>query len=164
MKNASFDLTQFTQLQAACIDASSLIYCSKIGLLDLLQQSLRLYTLPEIIAETRFQHLNLTLIPSTPSESGADQKLFFCAIQQQLPLISEDKQLLRQAEQHGLHYYNTLMMLNFLLYQRLMAQEEYHAYLNKLRPIARYSPAIWHYGAQVYELIMREYTSFPVSP
>ena len=157
-KHAPFDLVQFTQLQAACIDASSLIYCSKAGLFDLLQQAFRLYTLPEIIAETGFQHLNLTLVRSPHREQSTDQKLLFCAIQQRLPLISEDKQLLKQAEQRGLCYYNTLMMLNFLLYKRLVTQEEYHTYLDKLRSIARYSPAIWQYGAQVYELIMREYT------
>ena len=156
MKYAPFDLAQFTQLQAACIDASSLIYCSKIRLLDLLQQSLKLSTLPEILAETGFQHLNLSLLSFPYPEHSNDQKLLSCAIQQQLPLISEDKQLLKQAEQHGLCYYNTLMMLNFLLYTRLVTQEEYQTYLDKLRSIARYSSALWHYGAQVHELIMRE--------
>jgi hypothetical protein len=149
----SFDFVQFENLQEALIDASSIIYMSKASFLGNVQETLRLYTLPEILDEVGLENMNLPLVESQQSEMSNDHKLLACAVERRWPLISEDRTLLVQAEQAGLDYYNALMMLNFLLFKRQIDSEQYQQQYESLRKVARYSQEIWEFGEDVYRLI-----------
>lgn len=77
-----------------------------------------------------------------------DQKLTFCAMEKQLPVISEDKSILMKAKKANLPYYNALMMLNWLLFKQKVNQEKYLLYFSSLKKIARYSQEVWEYGSE----------------
>lgn len=52
---------QLAELDAACIDASSMIVCNKAGILDDLGACCTLYSVPEVLAETGYDDAPVTL-------------------------------------------------------------------------------------------------------
>ena len=52
---------QLAELNAACIDASSMIVCNKAGILDDLGACCTLYSVPEVLAETGYDDAPVTL-------------------------------------------------------------------------------------------------------
>ncbi|PID58359.1 hypothetical protein CSB45_04635 [candidate division KSB3 bacterium] len=149
----AFDLIQFHELQEACIDASSLLYLSKIGCLETLRRAIELYSIAEILDEAGMSHDGFHLIACRKSDLSNDLRLLNCAIDRQAPLISEDKQLLLQARRAKLPYYNSLMMLNFLVFAQLLDAGEYACCHRKLQHNARYSESVWQYGDAVLRQI-----------
>ncbi len=152
----NFDLNQFANLQEAFIDASSMIYALKAGFFRELQDTLTLYTLPEIAHEVGFEGSNIHVIQCHQEELNNDQKLVYCAIERKLPVISEDKQILMKMKKANLPYYNALIMLNWLLFTKKIDQEKYSQCYSSLREIARYSKKVWEYGNRVHSLIIHE--------
>ena len=71
----------------------------------------------------------------------------------QLPIISEDKKILMQAKRSGLPFFNTLMIMNFLMYKEAINKTEYQASLALLQDKAHYDAFIFEYGKMVYERI-----------
>jgi len=65
------------------------------------------------------------------------------------PVISEDKKILMAMKRAGRPFFNSLMMLNFLLYRRRIQNQHYIQYHLALKKFARYSDDIWAYGAAV---------------
>ena len=148
-----FDLKSFNTLHEAFIDASSLIYMRKAGFLQQLQESLRLYSIPEVVDEAGMSAKDFRLENCRDKHLSNDRKLLCCALERGIPLISEDRKLLMQAKQVNLPHYNSLMMLNFLLLKQIINPEEYEACRLSLRRYARYSDTIWSYGETVYHRI-----------
>ncbi|OQY31905.1 MAG: hypothetical protein B6241_12770 [Spirochaetaceae bacterium 4572_59] len=54
----------------------------------------------------------------------------------------------------GLEYYNTLMMLNYLLLKKRISPEDYPEYLNRLKDCSRYSEKVMARGALVYDSVL----------
>jgi len=50
-------------------------------------------------------------------------------------------------------FFNSLMILNFLLYRRQIQHQQYIQYHLALKQFARYSEVIWQYGATVQTAI-----------
>ncbi|PIE32707.1 hypothetical protein CSA56_14560 [candidate division KSB3 bacterium] len=151
-----FTLSQFDHLNEAFIDASSLIYAQQADFLHLLQQSLCLYTLPAILKEARIAATGFHVVQQTDlTDLSPDQQLLSSALTCARPLISEDRKILMRARRAHLPHYNGLMMINFLLYRRLMSSEAYNRYYTALQRIARYSQPVWDYGESVHRLIIR---------
>ena len=146
-------LTQFKELNKALIDASSIIYAHKIGVLDLLQANLELVSTPDVVAEAGKDAEGITLIDCSTTAGSVDERLVGCALRNNLPVISEDKKILSKLKQTHLPYFNMLMMLNYLNYIDAIDGDQYSFYDALLQKIAWYSPKIWYYGSSVRKII-----------
>ena len=146
-------LSQFQTLNRAIIDASSIIYMHKAGFFTELANTLRLYSPPEIIAETGFNDLNISSLAFTSNSLSNDQKLITAALKLRWPVISEDGNILLHMRRAELPYFNTLMMLNFLLYRKRIDPKSHAMYFERLKQYARYSPYVWECGKDIYNTI-----------
>lgn len=142
-----------------CIDASSMIYLLKIGLLGSLGAEVRLVSTPQVIKETGWPHLPVTAALPDPSLYGEgdvtnDDSLVLLAETRKSPVLSEDYELLMNAQEAGLEYYNTLMILNYLLLKKRILPEEYPEYLKRLKECSHYSEKVMARGALVHESVL----------
>lgn len=137
------------------IDASSIIYMLKTGILGYVSAVMDLLASPGVIEEVGWPRLPVRKIPVGGSLTNDDTVLFL-AEQRGIPLISEDMEILEKARKKGIPYFNTLMILNYLLFRKRVSSAEYSVYLNRLTEVSRYSRDVLEYGAAVKELIERE--------
>ncbi|MBC2716409.1 MAG: hypothetical protein HF978_13980 [Desulfobacteraceae bacterium] len=86
-------------------------------------------------------------------KKDTDQSLIETAKHFQQPIISEDKKMLKQAKRSSLPFFNTLMIMNFLIYKKVINQADYIAALDLLQDEAYYNAFIFEYGKMVYERI-----------
>lgn len=150
-------LGAFERLKKALIDTSSIIYLQKAGYFDALAGTVQLYSIPEVISESKTHVAGVTLIhPSESPSLSTDQKLISCALENELAMISEDKHILRAMGRAQAPYYNSLMMLNFLLFSNKIDDDGYQRYHCALENIARYSEAVWKFGKDIYTAVKKE--------
>lgn len=143
-------LAQFNQLTKALIDSSSIIYAHKAGFFNLLPAHIELVTTPEVIAEAGADAETIGLIDCHTKSMCADEKLVYCAVRNNLPVISEDKRILSKLKSTNLPYFNILMMLNYLVYIDAIDRYQYLQFYRSLQSFAWYSPKIWAHGKSVY--------------
>lgn len=148
-------LKNFSELTEAVIDASSIIYMHKAGYLELLSRKIQLFSLPEIMIETSIPNRKIELIENRIPGKTNDDNLLDLAIRKQLPIISEDKKLLLKAGRADLQFYNSLMMLCFLLYKDKITKLDYKKYHKELTTIARYNQYVWDFGEKVFKIITK---------
>ena len=141
---------QFDRLDRALIDASSIIYMDRIDLLEILASAIRLFSIQEILSETGSVSKGIKPFDYHITAPSNDQKLIACALDSGLALISEDKKILMAMKRAARPFFNTLTVLNFLLYRRRIQNRQYLQYHRSLTQIARYSDDIWKYGAAVH--------------
>jgi hypothetical protein len=154
IKTLSQDIfSQFNQLDKALIDASSIIYANKAHFLKRLTSSVSLFSIHEILSEAGSISDNIKPLTHTGKTLSNDQKLVACALRFGLPLISEDKKILMAMKSAKKPFFNSLMMLNFLLYRQMIDNQQYAQYHLALRQFARYSDDVWQYGAQIHAAI-----------
>ena len=146
-------LAQFGLLKKAMIDASSIIYARKAGFISILQDNLELITIPEVIAEAGEDADNIPPMHCAVITKTVDEKFVQCALQNDLPVISEDKKILTLVKKTHLPYFNALMMLNFLSFIEAIGQKQYSRFYASLHKIAWYSPKIWAYGDRIRSVI-----------
>ena len=142
---------QFKVLKEVLIDACSIINMNKCGFLDHLSRTLHLYAPEPIIVETGYPSLPIRTLGCTDFVASNDQCLVDIACDRGWPVISEDKKVLKQMASAGLPYFNAAMMLNLLSYRRMVTQQEYKDYLERLRRTARYSADVWRFAEAVHE-------------
>ncbi|MCK5852464.1 hypothetical protein KAH27_05485 [bacterium] len=152
-------LIQFDFLDQSLIDTSSIIYLNKINLLSASSQKLHLMTIPGVVEEfgslSELKYIKVINIKEIHSvKQDTDQNLLETAKYFQLPIISEDKKILMQAKHIGLSFFNTLMIMNFLIYKKVINQTAYQAAHDQLREEAYYDETIFEYGKKVYKKIM----------
>ena len=149
------DLERFVQLDQVLLDASSIIYMGRAGYLDKLASSIKLFTIKQVLAEVGHltEHIRIVLC-SSPSLS-TDQSLIACARELEMAVISEDRKILNAMRQANRPYFNSLMMLNFLLFRRQITQKRHEQYCIKLEKFAWYSKEVWKYGEFVRNTINR---------
>ena len=156
-------LRAFEQLKKALIDTSSIIYSQKAGFFSILSRTIQLYSIPEVISETEKQVPGVVLLQHSGSPSlSTDQKLISCALENKLAMISEDKSILRAMQRAEAPYYNSLMMLNLLLFSHRIDDDSYRRYYSALENFARYSEAVWEFGEHIYTAI--KLGAYPESP
>lgn len=158
--DAGFVLKQFDHFSQAIIDTSSLIYLQATDRLSLAGQWITLWTVPGVVQEfgNEASECPIHLIDVDNmggSSAETDQVLCLAANKLRLPIISEDRQILRRARKLNLPYFNTLMVMNFLLYKNALNLLEYQTALDKLRAVARYSDEIYAFGGRVLAEILR---------
>jgi len=154
VKNNSF--SGFKSLKAAVIDASSIIYMVKAGFFDLLTCCIKLHAPESCLKETAFSGLPIIGHLIDSPGTTADKQLVTLAQSLQLPLVSEDRKVLINASRKGIPFYNSLMMLNFLLYNKSIDTEMFSIYLKRLTAFARYSEEVLLYGKEVTRMILEE--------
>jgi hypothetical protein len=148
-------MSQFHRLDAAIIDASSIIYARKVGILPCLSRMIRLFSTPETIEEAGEDAIGVNRLDCDTPLVSNDRKLILCASRFEFAIISEDRQILAAARREGISYFNTLMMLNFLLSVETIDDRAYGRYLEKLRQIAWYGPEIWEFGRNIQAAISK---------
>jgi hypothetical protein len=146
-------VARLSSLSSAIIDTSSLIYLSKINCLSLLVGSCKLFTIPEVVDEYGENISDIAIIDVPGEKEDADQTLIRICVTDKLMLISEDKKVLLDAQENNIPYFNSLMMLNFLLLKKKISREDYATMLEKLKTVARYSMDVWRFGAEVNNVI-----------
>lgn len=136
-------------MSRAVIDACSVIYLIKTGPFERLSAELNLVTTEEVYREIGWgfrsdgqPKLKLELVPAPPDARSHDHGLYRIGLNKNLPLISDDFDLLSLARDAGLEYYNSLMMLIFLEYRGRISGEDYSLYRERLMDIAYYSDEI----------------------
>ena len=145
---------QFDKLDKSFIDASSIIYLKKINLLNCLSDAIKLISIKEILEETGFNNLAIEIYNHDFDNSiSNDEKLIRCSIQEKLPVITEDKKVLNLAKNAKIEYYNSLMMLNFLLYKDIINAVQYDSNYNLLIDYAWYSTKVLDFGKIIYKEI-----------
>ncbi len=148
-------LAGFEHLSTAVIDASSLIYMKKADFLDLTLAHIQMHSTDTVYNQTGLPPLPVILHNYEMHQSySADQQLVYLAQSLQIPVISEDKWILKKTAGLGLPYYNTLMILNFLLYKKHIDKLNFTLRMQTILSIARYSQTVVRYGAMVTEQIM----------
>ncbi len=148
-------------LNRICIDASSMIYHLKTGLLGSLAAETELVSTPQVIAEVGWPHLPVKPLELDREQEGVsnDESLLILARREGLPVLSEDKEILESCREEGREYYNTLMMLNFLLLRGRIQDEEYPEYLSRLKDCAHYGEKVMNYGHEIYLEILKRLNS-----
>ena len=53
-------------------------------------------------------------------------------------------------------YYNSLMMLNLLLFSHRIDDDNYRRYYSALENFDRYSEAVWQFGTDIYTAVKKE--------
>ena len=143
------DLDRFDRLHQALLDASSIIYMGRAGFLHTLSASIELFSIGEVLSEVGRPYTYIQAVSYNGTSSSTDQRLISCAIDLNLAVIAEDKKILKAMQHADRPFFNSLMMLNFLLYYRQISDHQYDRYHMQLKKIARYSEDVWTYGASV---------------
>lgn len=146
-------LLQFQTLRKALIDASSIIYMQKAGFFTELANTVNLYSPAEIVAETGSNDLDLRPVACVSKSLPNDQKLITAALQLRWPVISEDRNILIHMRRAKLPYFNSLMMLNFLLFKNRIDLKSHVLYHERLKKYAWYNPYVWEYGKNICDAI-----------
>jgi len=149
-------ISRLSSLSSAIIDTSSLIYLSKINCLSLLAGSCRLYSIREVADEFNEGIAGIEIIAAPTKDLSTDQKLIQVCVINKFPLISEDKKLLVEAQRCNIIYFNSLIMLNFLLLKKQITGEKYSSLVQTLRSVARYGENVWRFGELVNKLVKAE--------
>ena len=141
------------------VDASSLIYLLKTGLLGSLAAEVELLSTPQVIKETEWPHLPVRAVDVLQDEDGEpvsnDESVVVLAQRRKIPVLSEDYEVLMHAGSLGLEYYNTLMILNYLLLKKRITPDEYPEYLERLKNCSHYSVKIMEQGALVHDAVLK---------
>lgn len=148
-------ISGFKNLDSAVIDASSIIYMKKAGFMDIAAKNIHLHVPRIIIVEAKYADFSFTEHELEGfNESSADMQCVLLAHKLMVPVISEDKKVLRQTSLRNLPYYNSLMILNFLLFKKIITPEKFDKLLSGLLLVARYSPFVLSYGESVRKNIL----------
>ena len=147
-------LDELKKFYGGVADTSTLIYLDRINLLPLVSKYFQLLVAPDVAREFGRPPAGCIVCGEICVE-GADQAVLQLATEFSLPVLSEDRRLLISSRALGLKYYNTLMILLALLHQQKINLTEYERAYTSLRETARYSPAVWQVGEQVFSLYVR---------
>ena len=145
-------LTDLQGFRGGVTDTSTLIYLERLGLLDLAARCFSLLIIPQVAAEYGKKPLGtipLTAVPAGP----ADAVICQVARRLDLPVLSEDRHVLRAARTGQLAYYNTLMILLAFCAQGKLTLAAYADIRRALLVFARYGPQVVAVGDAVFEAL-----------
>ncbi len=151
IEQIAVDLQEF---DGGVADTCTLIYLERIHLLSSVSNFFQLLIFPAIVQEFGRHPAGCTLCRAIPA-ANPDQAVVRLAHELQVPVLSEDHQVLMAGRRLGLKYYNTLMILLALLLQEKISPAEYRKAYVSLLDFARYSPAVRQVGEQVFSLYLR---------
>ena len=144
-------VAELRTLGGGAVDTSTLIYLDKCGLLETVGEHFDLLVAPGVAAE-----FGRSLPPCTlcrdAGPGDTDTAVLTLAAARHVPLLSEDRRLLQHCRKRAIPYYNTLMLLLALLIQGKIDDNGYRTARRILQRVARYSPAVWQVGDEVFAL------------
>lgn len=151
-------LIGFESLYSAVIDASSIIYMHKSDIFMLTAKYVQLHSPREAIIETGLIGLSVVEHESDLSSQNesTDNKIILLAVKLKIPVISEDKKVLTMASKKGLPYFNSLMVLCFLLYREYIDENVFDQHFKMLLSVSRYSSFVIEYGEMVKRRILMQ--------
>lgn len=135
------------------IDASSIIYMLKTGILGYVSAEIELLACQGIIEEVGWPRLPVNVVEMPEDAMTNDDSVIAVADRRKVPLLSEDLEILQEAREREIPHFNTLMILNYLLLKGRISPDEYPEYLGRLREISRYSDEILEYGSAIRDLV-----------
>ncbi len=144
--------TELLDFQGGVTDTSTLIYLQRLGKLELAARCFSLRIIPQVVEEygaiPHGTHLQ-QLVPSGPTDA------VLCTVAQRLaqPVLSEDKQVLREAQRRNIPHYNTLMIILALYARGMLTSASYDAIRRELPTFARYSPQVFAVGDAVFQAL-----------
>ncbi len=145
-------LVDLKRFRGGIADTSTLIYLERLGLLDLAARCFSLRVIPQVVAEFGMRPagtIPLTAVPSGPADLVICQE----ASRLGLPVLSEDRHVLRAARAGQLPYYNTLMMVLALCVQGELAPAAFADIRRELLVFARYAPWVVAVGDALFEAL-----------
>lgn len=146
--------SEFDALDAAAIDASSIIYMLKAGYLEDLAAEIRLFSPGPVISETGYDNLPVRPVTAGINDATSNDRLLVAySLAHQIPLISEDKKILMEIKRARRPYFNSLMMLNLLLFRNRISAGEHRVYFRRLANFAWYSPAVLAFSKSIFTAI-----------
>ena len=141
-------LRRFDGLDRCLVDSSSIIYMGKAGFLSVLSSTLDLATIPEVAEEVgneAIEGITIEILPAPGGSASTDRRLVDAAVELAVPILSEDRKLLLEADRRGLDYYNALMMVGLLERRSVLSAEAAEAVVEKLLLVAHYSRRVRSY-------------------
>lgn len=147
MKNTRKDpdesqLFDLATVRALVADSSSLIYLDRLELLPTLGAELELLAVPLVVAEVgpAIAAAGLRPIAAAPPSpgGGADRQVLEAAAARRAGLLSDDRRLLRAAEDRGLAVYVALDLVLLCLVRGLVDAAGYRRGRDALADFARY--------------------------
>jgi len=148
-------IDELRMLKNALIDSSSLIYARRLRCLKRLSALITLETLLPMQAEVTFDLPGIHVIPFTGT-TGADAAFIQYARSHQMPVISEDKDILNAARSSALPHFNMLMMLELLFLRNRFNENAYKQIHDELLSFAWYSEEVREYGEKVHALLLED--------
>ena len=151
------EIGKLGRIVRVAIDASSIIYLSKSNALNVLAESVQLTTVQQVVMEAGLSSLPVDVAEiqdDVASSSDADTAILRCAEEKKIPVLSEDRKLLLRAENRGIPYYNSLMMIALLVLRGSIANDEIALLRDRLVEVAHYSRRILEYGDSLISHIL----------
>lgn len=142
-------------MDCGVIDTSTLIYLERLGLLPLTSRAFKLHVIPQVAVEYGGMPAATVPVPS-PGTGPTDELLCQAAYRLGLPVLSEDRRVLRRANALHLPSYNTLMIVLALCVQGSLPTEAFPMYRQHLRSFARYGRQIFATGDRLFDILVRE--------
>lgn len=142
-------LVELLCFRGGVADTSTLIYLERLGLLARVSRCFSLVIIPQVAAEyghTPAGTISLTTAPAGP----ADMVVCQAAHGLGLPVLSEDRHVLRAARAGQLSYYNTLMIVLACCAQGELALAAWAGIRRDLLAFARYGPSVVARGDAVF--------------
>ena len=149
----SIALGQFDNLDDAVIDTCSLIYMTRCGYMELLSSQIGLHTIPEVAVESGISSLTAGIDEVKLPGSSTDEKIVSLAKKRNIAVISDDRKVLLAAKKENLSYFNSLMMLLYLLNRGNIGVNDYFNYRKQLTGLAHYGVDILCFAAEMFKRI-----------
>lgn len=146
----------FSGINEVSIDASSIIYLLKMGILGYVSNEIKLVATPGVIEEVGWPRLPVLPCILDDKNLTNDETVVELAIKRKISVLSEDREVLLNASSKRLNYYNALMILNYILLKGRILPDEYPLYHQRLLEISHYSKDILIYGSYINKLILKE--------
>ncbi|HUX11672.1 MAG TPA: hypothetical protein VMW87_01515 [Spirochaetia bacterium] len=155
-QDADHELAALGELSRCLLDSSSAIYMEKAGFLRLLGSTVELFTIREVVDETGFTDMPVSLLETgRPAEVSTDLLLIGTATELRLPVITEDRKMMRRLDTVDIPFFNALMMLHLLLFRGRIELSAHAAHLERLLAVCRYSDRVRAYGEEVLQAVLK---------
>ncbi len=147
--NIDLAIQDLKAFDGGVVDTSSLIYLQKLSVLTITASLVSLYILPQVREEFSAA-LPSSVLGLDVVGPNTDAAVVLAARTYGLPVISEDKRILRQAKYHHVPCFNSLMLLLYLHFRQAVDELYYWDAVGKLQGFARYGAEIYAFAETVF--------------
>ena len=155
-------VTRLSAVHCGCIDACTIIYAQKAGYFDKLAATIRLMSTPGVPGEVSRREptrrgagqVRLVRIQQTVP-ADADEEILCAAARFGVPVLSDDRRVIRAAKAARLDCFNAAMLLHLLFLRRVLDVDGHRRALDRLLAVAWYGPRIRAFADACYDRIRR---------